>query len=162
GDRAPGVVGVLGVPDRDGGVGQRDVHLGQQPRVGGQREAVGLGELVGDPVPHRGGGVVLPGDRGVGLVGGAHGAGGVDQCLQPGQVLGVAGAGQRRRAGRGELRGCGERERGHGGELAEQRRGRGAEERRGGGLPVAGGGADGIRRRRRGEPVVSAPGEDVV
>src|SRR5262249_41619990 len=52
-------------------------------------------------------------------------------------------------------------ERGHGGELAEQRRGRGAEERRWGGLPVAGGAADGIRRRRRGEPVVSAPGEDV-
>src|SRR5262249_59693026 len=104
GDRAPGVVGVLGVPDRDGGVGQRDVHLGQQPRVGGQREAVGLGELVGDPVPHRGGGVVLPEDRGLGLLGGAHGAGGGAQWLPLGRVRGVAGAGPAVRGGGGRTR----------------------------------------------------------
>src|SRR5215472_8456449 len=64
----------------------------------GQREVAGLGELVGDPVPHRGGSVVLPEDRGLGLLRGAYGAGGGAQCLHLGQVLGVAGAGQRRRA----------------------------------------------------------------
>src|SRR5215467_3220707 len=130
GDRPPEVVVVFGVPDRDRGVGQGDVHLGQQPRVLGQREAGGLGELVSDPVPHRGGGVVLPEDRGLGLLGGAGGAGGAAQRLDLGKVLGVAGAGQRGRARWQELRGGGERERGHGGELAEQRRGRRAEEGR--------------------------------
>src|SRR5262249_10442918 len=116
---------------------------------------------VGDPVPHRGGGVVLPEDRGLGLLRGAHGAGGVAQRLHLGQVLGVAGAGQRRRAGRGEVRGGGARGPGHGGGLGGKGGGRGGGGRGWGGLPVAGGAADGIRRGRRGEPVVSAPGEDV-
>src|SRR5215472_3986598 len=95
GDRPPEVVVVLGVQD-------------------GEREVAGWGELVGDPVPHRGGGVVLPEDRGLRLLGGASGAGGGVQGLDLGQVLGPAGGVQRRRPRGRELRRRGEGERGHG------------------------------------------------
>ena len=46
GDRPPGVVGVLGVPGDDGGVGQGDVQLGEQPGVPGQAVALLLGDLL--------------------------------------------------------------------------------------------------------------------
>ena len=107
GNRAPHIVGVLGIPTCNSRIRQRDVELCHQPRVGAQAVALGPGDLLGDlvPVPGRGEAATAIGPKQglLGLVGGTCAAGGAAQALHLIESCGVLCRVQRGRCRGAEL-----------------------------------------------------------